>query len=74
MANTSLKRLVPSKSSTTTNPLPTFALPRLPDRIARIAGDDYERWHREAELAVQDQFRALEEKLNVVIDAQKTGR
>lgn len=72
-AGDSLKRMVPSKSATTTTALPPFQLPRLPDRIARIAGDDYDRWHDAVNLAMQNHFQLLEEKLNVVINAQKTG-
>lgn len=71
MAFEGLKQFIPDKSATSTNPLPPFSLPKLPEKIRRISPDEAALWEQAVERAVQGQFRALEEKLNVVIDVQK---
>jgi hypothetical protein len=68
-----LSRFVASKSSTATNPLPPISIPKLPEKLRRIDPDGVSQWESAMESVVREQFRTLEEKLNTVIDAQKTG-
>ncbi len=72
MAN-QLSRFAASKSSTTTSPLPKVAVPAMPDKLRRIDPDGCAAWEGAVADAIHENFRLLEEKLNVVIDAQKTG-
>lgn len=68
-----LARLVPSPSLRSFSPLPTFALPPLPDRIHGIAPDDAAKWRAAVEESIRQQFRLLEEKINAIIDSQDTA-